>query len=198
MADITLDTLLVRIGADTKPLNDALAGIQKSASGSFSDIEGAARTASEGMARALTGFVSGGKLGFADLKSTALSVLAEIADNLIRSGLGSLFGSSAKDFLGATGTNLLGGILSHVISGRASGGPVTAGAPYLVGEYGRELFVPRVSGAIVPTGGRPGANRSVSITINVQGGAARLETRQSAGQVATAVARALARADRNL
>jgi phage-related minor tail protein len=198
MADITLDTLLVRIGADTKPLSDALAGVTKSASGSFSDIEGAARTASEGMARALSGFVSGGKLGFADLKSTALSVLGAIADNAIKSGLGGLFGSSAQGFLAATGTNVVGGLLSHLISGRASGGPVTAGAPYLVGEYGRELFVPRQSGAIVPAAGSASTNRPVSITVNIQGGTAQPEKRQSAGQVAAAVARALARADRNL
>lgn len=32
---------------------------------------------------------------------------------------------------------------------RASGGPVTQGQPYLVGEQGRELFVPNTSGTIV-------------------------------------------------
>jgi phage-related minor tail protein len=197
MTDITLDTLLVRIAADTKPLSDALAGVTKSASGSFSDIENAARTASEGMARALSGFVSGGKLGFQDLKSTALSVLGTIADNAIRSGLGSLFGSSAQNFLASAGTNVVGGFLSHLIGARATGGPVTAGAPYLVGEYGRELFVPRQAGAIVQMG-KQTANKSVSITINVQGGAGGAEMRQSAGQVAAAVARTLARADRNL
>jgi uncharacterized caspase-like protein len=38
-------------------------------------------------------------------------------------------------------------------SGRAIGGPVTAGMPYLVGERGPELFVPQQSGGIVPNGG---------------------------------------------
>jgi len=38
------------------------------------------------------------------------------------------------------------------ISGRASGGPVQAGTPYMVGEEGVELFVPERSGRIVPTG----------------------------------------------
>jgi hypothetical protein len=36
---------------------------------------------------------------------------------------------------------------------RAAGGPVSAGAPYMVGERGPELFVPGASGAIVPNGG---------------------------------------------
>lgn len=36
------------------------------------------------------------------------------------------------------------------IQARASGGPVKAGDPYLVGEQGRELFVPATDGRIVP------------------------------------------------
>ncbi|HKJ73640.1 MAG TPA: phage tail tape measure C-terminal domain-containing protein, partial [Alphaproteobacteria bacterium] len=104
MSDVTLDTLLVKIGADTKPLREALGGITKTADGSFSDIAAAASRASDGMARALSDFVSGGKLGLEDLKSTALSVLGSVAGNALRSGLGSLFGSSAASYLGKTGT----------------------------------------------------------------------------------------------
>lgn len=36
------------------------------------------------------------------------------------------------------------------IGGRAAGGPVTAGTPYIVGERGPELFVPGASGTIIP------------------------------------------------
>ena len=46
------------------------------------------------------------------------------------------------------------------ISGRASGGPVTAGTPYIVGEAGPELFMPGSSGMIIPNhklGGGGGA-----------------------------------------
>jgi phage-related minor tail protein len=199
MAEITLDTLLVRIAADTRPLNDALAGISGAADSSFSGIEDAARTASDGMARALSGFVRGGKLGFEDLRSSALSSLGAITDSAIRSGLGSLFGASAKNYLGTAGGNVVGGILSGLFGHRAAGGPVAPDTPYVVGEYGRELFVPRSSGAIVPAGAASsGRGRAISITVNVQGGAGRADMRQSAGQVASAVARTLARADRNL
>lgn len=41
--------------------------------------------------------------------------------------------------------------------GRAGGGPVTAGMPYVVGERGPEWFVPRTSGTIIPNGGGSGA-----------------------------------------
>lgn len=38
------------------------------------------------------------------------------------------------------------------LSGKAGGGPVSAGMPYLVGEQGPELFWPNTSGSIVPNG----------------------------------------------
>lgn len=47
--------------------------------------------------------------------------------------------------------DVLNGIAAQ-ISGRAVGGPVSAGQPYVVGERGPELFVPAQSGQIVPNG----------------------------------------------
>lgn len=38
------------------------------------------------------------------------------------------------------------------LAARASGGPVTAGVPYRVGEEGEEVFVPAQSGTIIPNG----------------------------------------------
>jgi len=38
------------------------------------------------------------------------------------------------------------------MAGRAKGGPVSAGTPYIVGEEGPELFVPNASGTIIPNG----------------------------------------------
>jgi phage-related protein len=43
--------------------------------------------------------------------------------------------------------------LKYMITGRAAGGPVSGGTPYVVGENGPELFVPNNSGAIMPNGG---------------------------------------------
>jgi hypothetical protein len=58
-----------------------------------------------------------------------------------------------------------GGIISGPIGGlsthRASGGPVDAGSPYMVGENGPEMFVPSQAGNIVPNGG--GVNLVVNI-----------------------------------
>jgi hypothetical protein len=50
------------------------------------------------------------------------------------------------------------GFLGSLFGGfRASGGPVSSGRSYVVGERGPELFVPGASGAIVPNGAMSGA-----------------------------------------
>ncbi len=57
-------------------------------------------------------------------------------------------------FLG--GTEGVGGFFAGLLGGvpgRAIGGPVAAGSAYMVGEQGPEMFVPGVSGNIVPNGG---------------------------------------------
>jgi len=55
-------------------------------------------------------------------------------------------------------------VINAVIPGRATGGPVEAGMPYMVGEKGPELFVPRSSGSIVPNGAGGG-----NVVVNVYG-----------------------------
>lgn len=57
------------------------------------------------------------------------------------------------------------------LSARADGGPMTAGRPYLVGERGPEIVVPRRAGTVLPNGvGMGGGSRTVNVTINMAGG----------------------------
>ena len=49
---------------------------------------------------------------------------------------------------------------------RERGGPVASGNPYMVGEKGPELFVPRSSGTIVPNNQLSGGG-STSVVVNV-------------------------------
>lgn len=59
-----------------------------------------------------------------------------------------------------------GGVVSSTVSaitGKASGGPVSGGTPYIVGERGPELFVPRTGGTIVPNGA---GGMTVNVTVN--------------------------------
>lgn len=53
--------------------------------------------------------------------------------------------------------------LLELLPGKAMGGPVTGGSPYIVGEKGPELFVPGQSGRIIPNG----AGSTINLSVNV-------------------------------
>jgi hypothetical protein len=54
-----------------------------------------------------------------------------------------------------------------MIPGRANGGPVTAGFPFIVGERGPELFMPNTSGKIIPNNQtKTGSVNNFNITVN--------------------------------
>jgi hypothetical protein len=57
-----------------------------------------------------------------------------------------------------------GTVLRDYVEGRASGGPVRAGMPYVVGEKRPELFVPNSDGYIYPSVG--GAGRGITVNLN--------------------------------
>jgi TP901 family phage tail tape measure protein len=69
------------------------------------------------------------------------------------------------------GAQFIGGAASGVanfVTGKASGGPVSSGRTYLVGEEGPELFKPRTGGTIVPNNALAGslsAGASYNITV---------------------------------
>jgi hypothetical protein len=56
------------------------------------------------------------------------------------------------------------------MTGRATGGTVTGGTPYMVGENGPEVFVPGIDGTIIPNGGMAGGSsasgNTYAITVN--------------------------------
>ena len=82
---------------------------------------------------AIDDMVDNGKSSFSDL---ADSILKDLAKMIIKAYL---FKYIFDPLMGAFG-----------ISGKAMGGPVDAGTPYIVGEKGPELFVPQGSGRIIP------------------------------------------------
>ncbi len=80
--------------------------------------------------------------------------LSKAFDNLASKAIDNVLSQFVDLLLGAHGSSsggLLGGLLNFgTVPARAEGGSVMAGRPYLVGERGRELFVPSSSGMIVP------------------------------------------------
>jgi len=74
-------------------------------------------------------------------------MLDNLADDLF-----DLLAGAAKGMMGGGGGG--GGLLSALASAfapRATGGPVTAGQSYLVGERRPEVFVPNVNGTVIPS-----------------------------------------------
>ncbi|MEH3158231.1 MAG: tail tape measure protein [Sphingomonas taxi] len=141
-----------------------------------------AERAGRSIEAALLRAVRTGSVGFDDLKSVALGVLAEIAKAAVHAGVGAV-----------TGGVSLGGLVSTgCFGGRATGGPVSPGRGYIVGERGPELFVPTSSGRVEP--GLPAAGaRDVRVSITVQSGAGESAAalQRSGRQVARAVRAAL-------
>jgi hypothetical protein len=179
-----IEELVVRVRADTGGFMAGVNDMQRTLDGPFA--AGLDR-AGGGLSRALNRALSDGKLGFDDLKRLALSALGDIAQGALKLDLGGLFGGSGKGLLGGLVGSLLG------LPGRATGGPVSAGRAYMVGERGPELFVPTAAGRVEANGG---PQRMVNVTVNVAAprDATPAAMQQTGNQVARAVARALDRA----
>ena len=182
-----LDDLFGAMRGDASGLRREVAALPAEIGG---PLVSEAERAGQAIERALTRAVMSGKLGFEDLKRLALSVMADIARAAISNGLGSL-GGGGGGLLGL-GTSVVGALFGA--PGRATGGPVSAGRAYRVGERGPEWFVPTTSGRVETAGA--GA-RNIAITVNVRGGdesePKRLEW--TGRQLARAVRRAVAEAD---
>ena len=193
--DEEIERLVVSVRADTRAFAADVGAMRAELDGPFAaGLDRAGRALENSLSRAILS----GYFGFDDLRQTALSVLSESAAAAIRSGLNSLAGGGGD---GGTGGGLLSSITSILGSilgapGRATGGPVSPGRPYRVGENGPELFVPTTSGQILANGtGRGGS--SVNMTINVSDngrGSAPDALQRSTRQVARAVRQALIRA----
>ena len=138
-----------------------------------------------------------GSLGFASLRSTALGALSDVAaqaNNSLYSavsadgGVASSVGMSSLVGLSTLMSTVLG------LPGRATGGPVSPGQPYLVGENGPEMFVPTSAGAVAPNGGAGGGGRDVNVAISITAptpSSTPQSLQRSGRQVASAVRRAL-------
>jgi len=111
--------------------------------------------------------------GFADaiiegenLRGVLRSVLKEIAKSSLLQAIGGFGGKDNQPFglLGAIGKSF---------KPRATGGPVSANEPYMVGEKGPELFTPSGAGSILPahrSGKGGGNNVSVVNNFSIDGG----------------------------
>jgi hypothetical protein len=184
--DEEIERLVVSVRADTAAFARDVGAMRGELEGPL--VAGAGR-AGFLIDNALAKAMRTGKLGFDDLKRVALSAMAEIAQASLRS----LFSPSSGGNGSAGLINGLGSLVSGLLGlpGRATGGPVSAGRGYLVGERGPELFVPSSGGRIerLPSG----SMRDVRVAIAIQAPAPSdpQVLRQSSRQVARAIRSAL-------
>ncbi len=185
--DEEIERLVVSVRADTAGFARDVDAMRGTLEGPLATgVDRAGKTIETTLLRA----VQTGKLGFDDLAKIAIRALEEIAKSAMGVSLpSSRGGESAGGVL-----SLLGGLLG--LPGRATGGPVSPGRPYWVGERGPELFVPTSAGQVAPTSGQAsGRDVRVSITVNAAADAAPRALAQSSRQVARAVRSALAGLD---
>lgn len=115
------------------------------------------------MSSAIDNFVKTGKLNMKDFaRSTIQSLIAIEMKMQAMSLLRGLFSSFAGGGFGtgnAYGNMDLGGFL-------AEGGPAQANTPYIIGERGPELFVPRTAGTVIPNNALGGMGGGQTINYN--------------------------------
>lgn len=185
----TVDELLVEVRASTQGFSSDIAAMRANFDGTL--VDGFER-AGQVLERGLLSAIRRGSLGFDDFKRIALSTLDQIAAQALQLGLDKLLGGGGP--AGGVAGGGLGSILGTLLGlpGRATGGPVSPGRPYLVGERGPEMFVPTSAGR-VETGGsvRPRDVR-VAISLNAPRGSSAPQSLERSGrQVASAIRRSL-------
>jgi hypothetical protein len=183
--DEEIERLVVSVRADTAAFSRDVSTMRAELEGPLvAGVGRAGRMIDASLARA----IGSGKFGFDDLKRVALSAMSEIATASMRA----LFRPGAGGSAGASLLNGISGVVAGLMGspGRATGGPVSGGRPYVVGERGPELFVPSGTGRVEQIGG--GArNVRVSIAVQTPAGGDPQALRQSSRQIARAVRNAL-------
>ena len=182
----TIDTMMIDVRASTQGFSQDVATMRASLDGTL--VNGF-MTAGKVLESSLVSAVKSGSTSFLDLRTMALSVIKDISAQATQGLFAHLLGT-------VTGSGGLGSMLGSLagLPGRATGGPVSPGAAYVVGERGPELFVPASAGAIAPNSAGGGRDVRVAITVNAPAGESSQAMQRSSRQIASAVRRALTQA----
>lgn len=161
----------------------------------MSEFESISSTIQSSMEDAFMGMVDGTSSAKDAFKSMAADIIKELYRVLV---VQRLVGNLATDKVAGKGLmGFFGGMLG--IKGSAAGGPLQAGQPSVVGEHGRELFVPSSAGRVLSVpqskaavGGDGGVTvmQTINITTGVQQ-TVRAEIRSLMPQIADSAKRAV-------
>jgi hypothetical protein len=134
----------------TSGWKEAFARYQDDATNAAKQAQSAFNLFSKGFEDVLVNLVTGSKTSFKEIANTLIAEFVRIQAKKLFANLFSGEGTSS---------------IFAAIMGKASGGPVNGMTPYLVGEQGPELFVPRGAGTIIPNG-QMGGGAAVTYNIN--------------------------------
>jgi lambda family phage tail tape measure protein len=117
------------------------------------------QSATSGMTDMIVNFAKTGKL---EWKSFVNDMLTTLLRSQLQQTIAKVMGGLGGASMGSGGGGLFGG---KIIPGfLASGGPAASNRPYIVGENGPELFLPNVSGSVVPNSAMGGGQ---NVTYNI-------------------------------
>jgi hypothetical protein len=160
------------LGAASAALQAFAQGPARRAAG---EVGASFERAGQRIARAMGAAAIGGETTFKRMAKVILEELARLAlDRIFTTGGGTNAGKTP--FFGA----------------KAAGGAVNIGGAYFVGERGPEMFVPRQAGAITQPAG------AINVHFHLGAGADANAIARHQGQIAAAIARAVAYGRRNL
>lgn len=111
--------------------------------------------ATESMSRDILKAVQSGQNAFGVFKNFLGKLFDDIVTQLIKKQLVDPLALALNGIInGAMASGGSGGLMTFIMSlfggGRAAGGPVDSGTPYVIGERGPEIFVPNSAGTIIP------------------------------------------------
>jgi hypothetical protein len=143
------DELIAGIKATANAAGDAALALE-AAKNKLKEINDASREIGSALADAFKGATLEGK--------KLNEVMQQLLNRLASKSIDKVFDL----FFSATTGNSTSLFAKLLTGGKAAGGPVSSGSPYLVGEKGPEIFVPKSNGMIVPnsvasTGGMGGS-----------------------------------------
>jgi len=150
-----LEELSVNLSTAAESLNRFGAGFDlvfNNGRNKFEDMEKLGQTVAKTLEDGLVNAFMNISNGIEGLKDLMDNILKQIVAELIRVFIIQRAVGAVSSFFG--------------VPGKASGGPVTGGKTYLVGERGPELFTPSGNGNIVPNHALAGAGGGTNISIN--------------------------------
>lgn len=142
----------------------------------------------DGLVQAMNG-------NFKDIGNAFVQMLQRmVAEALAARLMSALFGDAKSGGTGGGGVfgNILHTIGSALFGGKAYGGPVSAGRAVRVGEHEPEVFIPAVSGTIVPESKMRGSSNLV-VNVTATPGMSRQTALQQGQQIGEGIQRAMAR-----